>query len=149
MKFSADFEKAAVALCTNKFDFLANRMDKFFRAYSSNKDGNTKRERVVPHTDTLLCTFACISFIHNIPSYHILSNSWSDIRYPFSPLSPLSHPLTSHYPPPLLYLVPSPPIGICRILGSLSRWECIEMRKCFDRKEKVDGWTMTYPLNTF
>ena len=50
MKFSADFEKAAVALCTNKYDFLANRLDKFFRAYSSNKDGNM----MIAHSHTLL-----------------------------------------------------------------------------------------------
>jgi len=60
-KFSADFHKAATALCTDKYDFLAARLEKFFRSYGSNKD------------------------------------------------------------------------GICRILGSLSRWECAEVRKRFDK----------------
>ena len=37
VKFSADFEKVALALCTNKYDFLAKRLESFFKNYGSGR----------------------------------------------------------------------------------------------------------------
>ena len=62
VKFSAEFERTAAARCTDKYEFLALRLESFFKSYGSNK------------------------------------------------------------------------AAICRILGSLSRGECAEVRKCFDRR---------------